>query len=193
MTNDLFALFGEIPRPWIDGEGLKGKYLELAARCHPDVAGEEGGDFAEINRAYQTLSEPATRLRHLLELEWPEGVRRTEGVPEDVVALFAVVAEARQEVDEFLKKRAGAGSPIAKAMLSREQYAVQEKVEEAIGRLQEKQEGLVSRVREADGLWFTDREAALRLLPELWQSLGYVAKWAGLLRESLYELASLGD
>jgi hypothetical protein len=114
-------------------------------------------------------------------------------VPEDVVALFAVVAEARQEVDEFLKKRAGAGSPIAKAMLSREQYAVQEKVEEAIGRLQEKQEGLVSRVREADGLWFTDREAALRLLPELWQSLGYVAKWAGLLRESLYELASLGD
>jgi curved DNA-binding protein CbpA len=187
---DLFALLEETPRPWLDPEALKSKYHELTARHHPDVAGATG-DFAEINRAYQTLADPAARLRHLLELEAPGAISRTQAVPEDIAAFFASVAEVRQNVDAFLKKQAGAASPLAKALLSTEQYHVQESLEAMIGNLQERQDSLLERVREADALWSADRASALGLLPVLWQSLGYTAKWLATLRELLFRMASL--
>jgi curved DNA-binding protein CbpA len=189
---DFFALFDEERRPWLDADALKEKYHALTARHHPDVA-EAGGDadFAEINRAYQTLVEPAARLRHLLELEAPEALLRTQGVPEDVAVFFAPVAEARQGVDGFFRKLAGASSPLAKALLSAEQYQVQERVEEMIGALQGKEEELLGRVRGIDALWEEGREAALRALPGIWQSLGYIGKWLATLRESLFRLAAL--
>jgi curved DNA-binding protein CbpA len=187
---DLFALFEERRRPWLDPEAIKDAYHALTARHHPDVAGA-AGDFAEINRAYQTLADPAARLRHLLELESPEALPRTQNVPEDIAAFFAPVAEARQGVEAFFWKQGAASSPLAKALLSTEQYAVQERLEATIASLQEKQDGLLARVREADALWLDDRAAALRLLPALWQSLGYTAKWLATLRESLFRLAAL--
>jgi len=190
---DLFALFEEPPRPWLDPGRLKAKYHELTAIHHPDVsnASNAPGDFAEINRAYQTLADPAARLRHLLDLESPGGLSRAQAVPEDVAGFFAPVAEASQGVDAFLKKHAAAASPLAKALLSAEQYQVQERVEETIASLRREQDSLLSRVRDADALWLADRPAALRLLPALWQSLGYIAKWLATLRESLFRLSSL--
>jgi len=189
MTN-LFALLGEPARPWLDPEGLKAKYHEITAQQHPDVAGATA-DFAEINRAYQVLADPAARLRHLMELESPEVLTRAQPVPGDIAAFFAPVAEVRQGVDGFLKKHAAAGSPLAKALLSTEQYEVQERLEGAIAALQEKQEVLMAQVREVDGLWGEEREAAMGRVPELWQSLGYIAKWLGTLRELLFRLAAL--
>jgi curved DNA-binding protein CbpA len=189
MTN-LFALLDEPPRPWIDPEALKAKYHQLTALHHPDVAGATA-DFAEINRAYQTLADPAARLRHLLEIESPASISRAQRVPEDIAAFFTPVAESRHAVDTFLKKHAASASPLAKALLSTEQYRVQERLEHAISTLQEKQDSLLAQVRDADALWLSDRPAALHLLPALWQSLNYIAKWLATLRESLFRLASL--
>jgi curved DNA-binding protein CbpA len=187
---DLFALLGEARRPWLEPEALKATYHQLSARHHPDVAGASG-DFAEINRAYQTLADPAARLRHLLDLEAPGAISRAQPVPEDIAAFFPPVAETRQAVDTFLKQQAAAASPLAKALLSTEQYRVQEQIEQMISSLQEKQDSLLARVREIDALWQSDRPAALHLLPVLWQSLGYTAKWLAMLRESLFRMASL--
>jgi curved DNA-binding protein CbpA len=78
---DLFAVFEEPSRPWLEPEGLKAKYHQLTAIHHPDVAGGSG-DFAEINRAYQILADPAARIRHLLELESPGAISRAQPVPE---------------------------------------------------------------------------------------------------------------
>jgi curved DNA-binding protein CbpA len=189
MTN-LFALLDEPPRPWLDPEALKAKYHGLTAIHHPDVAGASE-DFAEINRAYQTLADPAARLRHLMEIESPASISRAQPVPEEIAACFTPVAESRQAVDAFLKKYAAATSPLAKALLSTGQYQVQERLECMISDLQQKQESLLLRVREADALWVSDRSAALDLLPGLWQSLNYIAKWLATLRESLFRLASL--
>ena len=187
---DFFALMEEPRRPWLEAEALKAKYHQFTALHHPDVAGATA-DFAEINRAYQTLADPASRLRHLLELEAPGALARGQPVPEEVAEFFAPVAEASQGFDGFLKKHAGAASPLGKALLSTEQYRVQERMEETIAGLQEKQEALLGRVRDADALWLTDREAALRAIARLWQSLGYIAKWLATLREALFRLAGL--
>ena len=180
----------EPARPWLDPEALKEKYHRLTAMHHPDIAGGPG-NFAEINRAYQVLADPGGRIRHLLELELPEALNRTQAAPEEIAAFFAPVAEARQGVDAFLRKQAAAASPLARALLATEQYQVQERLEEMIARLAEKQEGLLGEVREVDELWQCDREAALGRLPVLWQSLGYVAKWLATLREALFRMASL--
>jgi curved DNA-binding protein CbpA len=189
-VTSFFALLEEPRRPWLDPEALKEKYHRLTATHHPDVAGAPG-DFAEINRAYQVLADPAARLRHLLELDAPTALARAQPVPEEIAGFFTPVAEVRQGVDAFLKKRAAAASPLAKALLSTEQFGVQERVDGMIAALAEKQEALLARVRDADGLWIADRDAALSILPALWQSLGYTAKWLAMLRESLFSLASL--
>jgi DnaJ-class molecular chaperone len=188
--SDLFALLGVERRPWLDAEALKEKYHALTARQHPDVAGASG-DFAEINRSYQTLADPAARLRHLLDLEAPGAAARAQTVPAEIAGFFTPVAEARQGVDAFFKRYAAAASPLARALLSTEQYQVQERLEEIIARLQEQQEALLAQVRDTDALWVADRAAALGRLPVLWQSLGYTAKWLATLRESLFRLASL--
>jgi curved DNA-binding protein CbpA len=189
MTN-LFALLEESPRPWLDPETLKAKYHRLTSEQHPDVAGATA-DFSAINTAYQTLSDPAARLRHLLELESPQSLSRTQSVPGDIALFFTPVAEACQSVDTFLKKYAASTSPLTRALLSPEQYNLQETLEQTIADLQQKQLALLSRVTDADTLWQTNRHAALQLIPPLWQSLGYITKWLSTLRESLFNLASL--
>ncbi len=187
---DFFALFEEPPRPWLEAEALKAKYHRLTALHHPDVAGPSA-DFAEVNRAYQTLSDPAARLRHLLDLETPAAISRSQPVPEEIASFFTPVAEIRQAVDAFLRQHAAAASPLAKALLSTEQYKVQERLEQTISTLRQKQDSLLAQVRETDALWLADRPAALLALPALWQSLNYTAKWLATLRESLFRLASL--
>jgi DnaJ family protein C protein 17 len=189
-VTDCFALLEAERRPWLDAEELKAKYHDLSARHHPDVAGA-GGDFAEINRAYQTLVDPAARLRHLIELEAMEGAQARNSVPEEVAGFFSSVAEARQSADAFLKKYAAAASPVAKALLAVEQYAAQERVERIIAALQETEEALLGRVRQADADWNADRGGAMRELRGIAEALGYVAKWLGGLREALFQLASL--
>jgi len=188
---DLFNLFGESPRPWLDPDELKAKYHQLTALHHPDVAGSTG-DFSEINRAYQTLADPVARLRHLLDLESADSsASRPQSVPEDIAAFFAPVAQASQSVDAFLKKHASTTSPLAKALLSAEQYQVQENLEATIATLHGKQETLLTHLRALDALWQTDRPAVLSELPTLHQSLAYLGRWLSNLREALFKLASL--
>jgi DnaJ-domain-containing protein 1 len=187
---DFFALLEEPRRPWLDAEALKEKYHGITARQHPDVGGGSE-EFAEINRAYQTLSDPVARLRHLLELEVPDLATRAQPVPGEVAEYFEPVGKARQAAEGFLKKRAAAASPLAKALLSTEQFEVQEGLENVIGGLQEKQEELLSKVREADAVWENDRASVVQNLPVLWQSLGYVSKWLATLRESLFRVGSI--
>ena len=44
-------------------DDIRGSYKYLAKRSHPDVAGaENSGAFALINKAYEVLSDPVTRL-----------------------------------------------------------------------------------------------------------------------------------
>ncbi|HEX4086099.1 MAG TPA: DnaJ domain-containing protein [Chthoniobacteraceae bacterium] len=181
---DFFAILGEPRRPWTDPDALKEKYHRLTARHHPDIAGASA-DFAEINHAYQTLADPVARLRHLLELEC--AVPPAQQAPGEIAAFFAPVAGTRQAVDAFFKKHAAAVSPLAKALLSPEQFETQERIEEMIASLQEKHDALLEQVREADAAW----PGSLAQLAPLWQSLTYTAKWLAMLREALFRFAAI--
>ena len=74
---DCFALPAEPPRPWLDADALKAKFLARSAEVHPDrvhsapeaerAAAQER--YTALNAAFNTLREPKDRLQHLLELE----------------------------------------------------------------------------------------------------------------------------
>src|SRR3954464_16081107 len=107
---DFFALLQEPRRPWLDPGALKQKFLALSARMHPDkvqAAGEPekaaiARNFAELNTAFNCLSEPKSRLLHLLELESGARPAEIQQIPPGLADLFIEVATLCKNADGFL-------------------------------------------------------------------------------------------
>ena len=124
---DCFALLGEPRRPWLDPDALKEKFHKLGAAHHPDVAKTNDVDFSAINAAYVTLLDPKSRIRHLLELEFPDApARDLQAPPPDILAIFETVARERREATDFFKKRATLQSPLEIALAAPEKVRVQD-------------------------------------------------------------------
>ena len=127
MADDFFAVLGEPRRPWLDPEEVKDRFHALSREQHPDqqAAGsnaETDAGFARLNQAHVTLRDPKTRLRHLLELEYP--LIRLSGpasVPATLADLFAPIHGLVQTTDALLAKKLAAPSALAKALLAREE------------------------------------------------------------------------
>jgi molecular chaperone HscB len=123
---DHFTLFGLAPAFRLDMPALDGKYRDIQSQVHPDRFAH--ADEAQkrlsmqwathVNEAYQTLRNPLSRARYLLELrgvdsaeesntampadflmqqmEWREGIEEARAA-DDVEALDALAAKLRAE------------------------------------------------------------------------------------------------
>jgi curved DNA-binding protein CbpA len=120
---DCFALLGQPRQPWIDPETLRAAFHTLSFELHPDRIHNRpeperqavSEQYAEMNRAYQTLRDPKERLGHLLELERgvrPANVQQVAGPSAD---LFFQVSQLCRGVDAFLSARSQLTSPLLKA------------------------------------------------------------------------------
>jgi molecular chaperone HscB len=113
---DHFALFGLSPSFRIDLRMLDERFRELQTRVHPDYfvhAGESGRRVSlqwatRVNEAYQTLKNPLSRGRYLLDRagQCLDEARNTAMSPEFLMEQMEwreAVAEARQarEIDEL--------------------------------------------------------------------------------------------
>ncbi|KAM0901181.1 hypothetical protein ACQ4PT_020144 [Festuca glaucescens] len=91
-------------------EDVKRAYRRLALQYHPDVCppsrrAESTELFVELRRAYETLSDPATRVQYDAELRTGTAARRPAvGFPKDVWEAQLSVLWARSQ------RRQGAGS-----------------------------------------------------------------------------------
>lgn len=181
---DYFALLEEPRRPWLDPEELKAKFHRLGAKHHPDVVGfgESGVDFALLNVAYQTLSDPKNRLRHLIELQFPEALPHKVAVPRQLADLFMDLGRVRQEVDAFLGRLEHASTPIAKAALATDQYRLVDEVGNWLDRLRELHAGVVENLK-----LLGPRDQAH--LVEAYEDLSYLSKWIDQLKERLTRLS----
>ena len=65
---DYFALLGIERRPAIAEETVKGAYFRKSESLHSDPA--RSGELIAVNAAFQTIANPATRIQHLLVLEF---------------------------------------------------------------------------------------------------------------------------
>lgn len=181
-----FALLG-LPRiAALSDEALQQAWLAASRSAHPDQPGGDAARAAEINSAYETLQAPEKRLKHLLELHdvpW-----RTVPIDEGMMALFSQLGPVLQSVAAFLKRRQGATSALAKALLAPDEMRLRERLEELGTRLDAERTALLEGLPALDERLGGGDATALGELQILQARLAYFGKWQGQVREGLLSL-----
>ncbi len=197
---DCFALLNEPPRPWLDPDALKRKFLAVSAEVHPDrvhTAGDAEKQaaqrrYTELNGAYNCLREPKERLRHLLELECGAKPAELQQIPPDLMDLFLQVSGLCRDADEFLEEKQKVSSPLLKVKMFERGQAVTEKLAALRQTVQGKVDALLAELKQIDARWEADhrrespqRAATLARLEELYRLFSYYARWTGQLHERI--------
>ena len=138
MVADAFALL-ELPRcAALAPEAVRTAFQKAAAAAHPDAAADEAdrvlrtARFQQLNEAASLLTPVASRLKHLLALEFPEFTApRAAPMDEPLVALFTTVGAAVRAAADWTRQREAATTFLAKAGLTARGLQVQESLEAA--------------------------------------------------------------
>jgi hypothetical protein len=185
---DYFAILQQPRRPWLDSEALKERFHRQTAESHPDVAGGgDDGDFAAFNAAYTALRDPASRLRHLLELEAPDLLAPSQEIPTDLTDLFMRIAGFRRALDVFRKKESAASSSLARALLAGERLALSDQGDGVRAGLEAAYDAAMETLRAIDSDWKRDPRPtdAVERLAALHHQCAYLSKWRSQLAEAL--------
>ena len=189
MSEDFFALLGETRRPWLEPEQIKEKFHDLSRTAHPDQQSENGVAFALLNQAQAALRDPKARLRHLLELEYPQiRLSGPTSVPGELADLFAPVHGLIREIDAILTRKSGAPSALAKALLARDEWSLRELAERRLEELEALQNAAVAELRAFDAEWTLSLPDRGSRLHAFYQRFAYLSRWITQLRERLFQL-----
>ncbi|MEI8294647.1 MAG: hypothetical protein WCG66_11820 [bacterium] len=174
---DHFAELGLARRAWLEADEVKLRHHALMSESHPDKVGGDGGRAALLNQARRVLENPATRLRHLLELESPDF--HSSGKPAPDWEFFSRTAEATRLAADVATQKASAKSPLARAVAAARATEIQKKL--AI-----LQEEVLSR---AAALELRTKELAIPLqnpqqVSHLVEEWIFVSRWQSLLHEA---------
>jgi curved DNA-binding protein CbpA len=180
---DAFSLFGLERRPLIDGAALKESYLRLAAARHPDLSEGDDEDFHQLQEAYKTLSEPAARLRHLVELEFPDAERPSGSAPH--AELFLLAGGAIQAAKAAFSRLEKSTTALARAVLSPEITAALRQVRETLESMRQAHEELKARLKDLDDRW---PAISARDLTALATSFAFLSRWMSELSEWEFRL-----
>lgn len=200
---DYFAVLNEPRRPWIEPAHLKSKFLARTGDLHPDRMQSPRPEeraaatrrYAELNAAFNTLKDPRTRTRHLLELELGRKPEDLHEIPPELAEVFLQVAQINREVASFLVQRARASSPLLRLQFFERGHAWTGRLDALRSRLELQQNGLLEQLRNLDAEWRaseSDASARGRLiqrLDEIQRLLGFYARWIAQMREALLQLA----
>ncbi len=190
MQDDAFERLGVARAAALDAEALKAAYLEKNREAHPDRAEGDAVLSAELNAAYETLREPESRLKHLLELEHAGAGAAWGTVPmeEALMAVFARLGPLLQKTEAFAKKRDAAASALGRALLAGEQMALQEELETVLVEIEQRREDLEAELAGVDALRAAGADAAAEKMRTLRAKFAYLGKWRGQAREALARL-----
>lgn len=185
---DYFELLGLERKPWVEGEVVKGRFLELSAGAHPDKAAGSNERFAELNKAAAVLREPKERLQHLLELEGAASKAATASLSNELMNLFGKVASVAREADGFLAERARVVSPILQAQLFGIGLELTERIEGLQRELGAMREGADSELKRISEEW--PGRKPLGKLQSLAHTYATLQRWEGQLQERFAGLAA---
>lgn len=201
---DCFALLEEARRPWLEPEALKQKFLALSSRLHPDRVHQAGAaerneaqqQYAELNAAYQRLSDPKERLQHLLELETGAKPSQVQRIPAEWMELSLGIAQLCREADAVIGRKNQTTSPLLHVQLFEEGEAVAEKLRKLQQDLNSKLAALTAELKRLDYRWSArdnpggpNRTALLSQLEELWRLFSYFGRWSRQVQERLVQLS----
>lgn len=179
---DYFAEFGFPRRPALDEGGLREKYLQLAARLHPDAAGGDEEKFRGVQTAYKILGDSAARLRHLAELEFGGLVADKTLPPQD---LFLRVAGTLQQAKDVLRRRDAARTALARALLADDIGRARAGVKETEKAVTEEKAMLTRELATLDAKWPACEPGELRGLAA---RMTFVSRWISELMEVSFKL-----
>jgi len=197
---DNFALLNEPRRPWLDVDSLKKKFRELSANVHPDKihsASEAeknlaAKNFAKLNAACNCLSEPKSRLLHLLELELGGKPRDIQQIPAALADLFAEVANFCKSADHFLSEKSKVTSPLLQVQWFGRAQEWIEKLNSLQKKLNGLQDEMTGRLKSLDEKWRENDSQArgelLEKLEELYRLFGYFNRWNNQIQERIMQL-----
>ena len=175
-VTDHFAAF-DLPRtPWRDADELKERFHRLSAQRHPDAPGGSGVAFSQLNAAWQILREPASRLRHYLELVHPGALATAQQTPAELADLFMDIAAFHQGAQRFATRSAAATSPLTRALQEPDRIALHARLESLAAEIATRIEAITTRLRNET----LKPEELARLLA----SLVFLGKWSPQLSEA---------
>lgn len=189
MKMDAFALLGLPRRASMNADDVRAAFQRTGSQSHPDGAGDVAertqrtADFAALNEAYAVLGSLPRRLRHLLELEYPDTAATKTGVVMDgaMMDLFSITGAAVQAATTVQAKRQKAATAIARAMLAADEMLAQEALESAARLVEAARAALETEIEELDRL----REAGVNVAARLQSCAaraGFLEKWQAQLR-----------
>jgi curved DNA-binding protein CbpA len=192
MKLDAFALLGLPRRASLTADEVRAAFQRAGAALHPDCAGNaaadrmDSADFAAVNEARATLTSPHRRLRHLLELEYPESASVSAGAVMDsaMMDLFAAVGAAVQAAASVQSRKKSAATALAKAMMAADAMKAQESVESAAAQVDSARAVLEAELAELDAARASGDHVAARLQACAARA-GFLEKWQAQLRAAL--------
>ncbi len=186
---DYFALLDQPRRPWLDLDELKQAFHAKSLALHPDTQHVAAADaaFAEVNEAYQLLQDPKRRIQHLLTLEGRPPSREST-VPDDLAALFPVVAAVTQQIDALAQKAETATTPLTRSLLKPQMLAAQNSVTETLDRLRQLHADATARAQQLSAP-VALREDDWAELQRLYLRFAYLGRWIAELQEKQMRLA----
>lgn len=187
-TPDAFAALRLPRRPWLDESEVRAAFQRLAAECHPDRAGGDSHAFAAVAAAHEILRDPVRRLRHFLSLAgWSEEAT-PRAYPDELMSLFARVAERKQALDRFLAKQSSAASPLARALLADECASIEDKSNEVLAEVETLRQAAFEEIRNVEPSNAAIGPGEIERLTPIASRLGFFDKWSAQLREGLLAL-----
>jgi curved DNA-binding protein CbpA len=199
-VSDYFALFNEPHRPWLDADLLKQKFLAQSANLHPDKIHSASDDeknvaakkFAELNAAYNCLTEPKSRLLHLLELELGAKPKDIQQIPNALADLFAEVAGVCKSTDNFLTEKKRATSPLLQVQFFERGQNWIEQLNSLQKKLNDLREKFLGELKLLDEKWIADENSRREILPkleELYRLFSYFNRWNNQVQERVVQLS----
>jgi hypothetical protein len=184
---DYFALLETERRPAIDEESLKRTYFRQTESLRLKRA--EADSLSSLNMAFRILANPATRIQHLLKLEF--GDSHGGQIGPDLGQLFGAVVEALQKADQEFGSLTTESSALLRALAFQRMSRVREQLTQIDDDLSERERALVSELDQLDSLW-TERPAQCREpLAQVALRLTFVQKWLSEVRERKIRLEEL--
>ncbi len=189
MKVDAFSLLGLPHAAFLTGDEIREAFQRAGAATHPDAAEDEDDrarrtrDFAALNDARAILASVPRRLRHLLELEYPETAATKTGAVMDgeMMDLFSTTGEAVRAATAIQAKKQKASTALARAMLAGEEMRTQENLEAATEKVESAWASLEAELKTMDAM----REGGTSLAPALQSCAaraGFLEKWQAQLR-----------
>jgi curved DNA-binding protein CbpA len=201
MSLSPFEIFSETPRPYIDPEKLKSKFLALSASFHPDRVhhlseehkSKATQDFLELNKAYQVLKEPKERLQVLFREIRGYSMERIQGVPSDMIEFSFQLGQFCKNICLLLDESNETKSSLMKANQMIKKKTALKELEAFESQLVRLEQNAENKLRDFDQVWTksSKKEDLLKHLEEFISFFSYLSRWQKQLSEQSVGLKML--